>query len=183
MPPLSLDDRRALLALARQVIVETVGHRRVPDLPPFVGELSKPGSAFVTVRRHGRLRGCLGRTDRTLPLGEVVAQCAISAVLRDPRFPPVVAGELADLEVEISVLSEFLLVPPNAVVPARHGVSIVRGQHRGLLLPQVAAEHDWPAERLLAEACGKAGLAADAWRDSATQIFAFTAEVFSRADF
>src|ERR1700722_19350823 len=106
MPPLCLDDRRALLALARQVIEETVARERVADLSPFTGQLSEPGSAFVTVRRAGRLRGCLGRTDRTLPLGEVVAQCAISAVLRDPRFPPVTADEVAALEIEISVLSE-----------------------------------------------------------------------------
>jgi AmmeMemoRadiSam system protein A len=182
MPLLSHDDRRALLALARQVIVETVVRERVPDLPSFSGELSEPGSAFVTVRREGILRGCLGRTDRTLPLGEAVAQSAISAVLRDPRFPPVAAAEVADLEIEISVLSEFSMVPPDAVDPHRHGVCVVRGQQRGLLLPQVAAERHWSAERLLAEACGKAGLAPDAWRDSGSKIFAFTAEVFSDAD-
>jgi AmmeMemoRadiSam system protein A len=183
MPPLSRDDRHALLALARQVIVETVVHERVPDLRPFTGELCKPGSAFVTVRRDGRLRGCLGRTDRTLALGEVVAQCAISAVLRDPRFPPVVADEVADLEIEISLLSEFSLVSPDSIDPHRDGVYVVRGQQRGLLLPQVAAERHWSAERFLTEACGKAGLAPDAWRNSGTEIFVFTAEVFSEADF
>ena len=183
MLPQSDDDRRALLALARQAIEESVVHQQIPELPQFSGILSERACAFVTVRRKGRLRGCVGRTDRTLALGELVAQCAISAAMRDPRFPPVAAHEVADLEIEISVLSRFELLVPGAIHPGRHGVYIVRGQQRGLLLPQVAAEHRWSSERLLAETCGKAGLAPDAWRDPETQIFGFTADVFSDTDF
>ena len=182
MPPLSSDERRALLALARFAILETVVHERVPDLSGYEGPASRKGAAFVTVRCRGELRGCVGRTDWNLPLGEVVAQCAISAVARDPRFPPILPGEVREVEVELSLLSEFQPIALASIVPGRHGLYVVRGARRGLLLPQVAAEHGWSAERFLMETCEKAGLEPAAWRDEETQVFGFTAEVFCESD-
>jgi uncharacterized protein (TIGR00296 family) len=88
------------------------------------------------------------------------------------------AGEISGLEIEISVLTLPERILPEEIVAGRHGLLVMRGPHKGLLLPQVATERNWSGQRLLEETCGKAGLPRDAWRDPATQIFGFTAEIF-----
>lgn len=107
---------------------------------------------------------------------------AIAAAQDDPRFAPVESGELADLTVEISVLSEparsVLPVDPARIVVGRDGVLVRRGGHAGLLLPQVAVEHRWDSEALLAGACRKADLPPAAWREPGTEVFTFQADVF-----
>src|SRR4029077_11466109 len=99
-PLLSDEDRRALLARARQAIFETVSCLRFPDLSRAIGPLADPGGAFVTLRCHGKLRGCIGRTDASHALAETVVQCAITAALQDPRFNPLRMEELTALEIE-----------------------------------------------------------------------------------
>ena len=178
---LSDKDRCTLLALARQAISAAVLNLELPDLPRASGRLAEPGAAFVSVRWHGKLRGCVGRTASELSLAETVVQCAISAVLQDPRFRPIRREELAKLQIEISVLSEVLPLSPGEIQVGVHGILIVRDGNRGLLLPQVAVERNWSVERFLQEACRKAGLALDAWRAPETKLFAFTADVFSEA--
>ncbi len=182
MSPLSKDDRRALLELARRAVVEAVRYGRLPLLPGFSGALAQASGAFVTIHHHHRLRGCVGQVAAAHSLGETVAQCALSAALHDPRFRPVSAEEIEGLEIEISVLSDLEPVAPQDVVVGRHGLLVSREGWRGLLLPQVAIEHGWTRERFLEETCLKAGLEPEAWRDPATRIEAFTAEVFSEAD-
>jgi AmmeMemoRadiSam system protein A len=182
-PPLSGDDRRALLRLARQAITEAVCNQRIVDLPAPTGRLAEPGAAFVTVHYAGRLRGCVGRTERSLALAEVVAQCAIGAVSRDTRFRPLEPPELGRMSIEISVLSELQPLAPQALDAATHGIMVARGERRGLLLPQVALQHGWSTEHFLEETCRKAGLEPNAWRDPETQILGFTAEVFSEEEF
>jgi AMMECR1 domain-containing protein len=221
MPRLSSDDRRTLLALARRAVFELVLDHRFADVPAFPGPLAEPRSAFVTLHCFSKLRGCIGRTDGALSLGETVAQCAISAAAHDPRFAPIAKDDLPGLEIEISVLSEFQPLSPQAIlrpdlpeeivkpaspqangkpaspqaiinqhsplstlpiVPGAHGLLVVRDDHRGLLLPQVATERRWSAERFLEETCEKAGLDRNAWRDPRTDVFVFTAEVFSEAN-
>jgi AmmeMemoRadiSam system protein A len=177
--PLSPEDRRDLLLRARKAITEAVCSQGVADLPAPAGRLAETGSAFVTVRSAGKLRGCVGRVDRTLPLAEVVAQCAIGAVMHDSRFRPLQAPEIDDVEIEISVLSELLPLAPQDIRVGMHGVSVSRGECRGLLLPQVAAERGWKVERLLEETCKKAGLEPGAWRDPRTSLLAFTCQIFS----
>lgn len=179
---LSDEDRRALLARARQAISETVSSLTLPDLPLAVGRLAAPGAAFVTLRWNGKLRGCIGRSDATHGLAETVAQCAITAAMWDPRFEPVCVEEMAGLEIEISVLSELLPVQPEQILLGIHGICVSRGSNRGLLLPQVALEHNWSLEQFLEAACRKARLGAGAWRDTKTRLCTFTAEVFSDPD-
>jgi AmmeMemoRadiSam system protein A len=108
-----------------------------------------------------------------------VARSAISAALHDPRFPPVQAAEVQGLEIEISVLSPPEPISPESIVIGRHGLIVVQGARRGLLLPQVAIERGWSGERFLEETCSKAGLPRGAWREPATRILAFEAEIFS----
>ena len=176
--PLSEDDRRTLLSRARQVIFETICERRFPNLPAPAGRLADPGGAFVTLSCNGRLRGCIGRTDAMLPLAENVVQCAITAASQDPRFKPLCAEELSQLEIEISVLSEPRPVGGEEIQPGIHGIIVSRGARRALLLPQVAVERHWSSIQFLQAVCRKAELEPDAWRDPETKLLGFTAEVF-----
>jgi AmmeMemoRadiSam system protein A len=181
MLPLPEAERRALLELARRALTEAVLHGNVPDAPSPTGLLAQPASVFVTLHHAGRLRGCLGQVESSLPLAEAVAQMAIAVSRADPRFEPVTAGELSGLEIEISVLSPMKPVAPEQIEVGRHGLLVRRGAFRGLLLPQVPEQYHWSRERFLEETCVKAGLPRDAWKDPETQIEAFTAEVFSEA--
>ncbi len=179
MSQLSSDDWLALASIARLAISSVVLDQRLPDIPPQSAALSEKRGAFVSLYRAGRLRGCVGQIENPGPLVEVVAQSAINAALHDWRFPPVAGEEILGLEIEISVLTTPERIQPEFIVTGRHGLMVVREQNRGVLLPQVAVERQWSGLRLLEETCVKAGLARDAWRDPATQLFGFTAEVFS----
>jgi uncharacterized protein len=176
---LSLEDRRALLVLARKAISVAILERKIPDVPALIGALAVPMGAFVTLHRSRKLRGCVGVVENPERLGETVMRAAISAALYDSRFSPVTAEEIADLEIEISVLSPLEAITPDAIVAERHGLMVVSEGRRGLLLPQVAAERNWTALRFLEETCEKACLPRDAWKIPATKLFAFTAEIFS----
>ena len=107
MPPLSSDQRRALLALARQAILEAVLRGSILETEPGAapGALSEPGAAFVTLYLRGHLRGCVGPSREERFAGGDGAQCAIGAALHDPRFAPLGGDEAAKFEIEISVLS------------------------------------------------------------------------------
>jgi len=179
MSPLSSDDRLALVEIARLAISSAILEKRIPDFPPYPPALSESRGAFVSLHRGGNLRGCVGQVENPGPLGDVVARAAINAALYDSRFPSISAEEVATLEIEISVLTTPEPILPEAIVAGRHGLLVARGAFRGVLLPQVATERRWSSQRLLEETCIKAGLARDAWRDPATQVFGFTAEVFS----
>jgi AmmeMemoRadiSam system protein A len=179
MSRLSSDDWPALVAIARRAISCVILERNVPDLPPVPASLSEHRGAFVSIYHSGKLRGCVGQVENPGPLADVVARSAISAALHDSRFQPIKAEEIDNLEIEISVLSVPERISPDAIVTGLHGLLVVRGSSRGLLLPQVATERKWDGRRLLEETCVKAGLARDAWRDPGTGIYGFTAEIFS----
>ncbi len=180
---LSREDRRSLLLLAHRCIHSAVVLDEYPLCSPPPGPLSRPAGAFVTLHHHGRLRGCIGRIEAREALATVVASCAVSAALHDGRFRPVTPEELPGLEIEISVLSDVSPLAAEAIVPGRHGLVVTGGGRRGLLLPQVAAEHHWDGKRFLEETCVKAGLPRDGWSSPGTRIEGFTAEIFSDADF
>ncbi len=145
----------------------------VPDLP----ELAFPRGVFVSLHRRGDLRGCLGHLEADIPVGEVTRRMAVASSRDDPRFPPVGPEELADLDVEVSVLSPFTRVRPEDVVPGRDGLLISRGARSGVLLPQVASERGWDRVTFLRAVCQKAALPSEAWRDPATELYSFQAQV------
>jgi AmmeMemoRadiSam system protein A len=181
MSRLLSDDRRALLALARQAITAAVAKDPAPALPVLTADPG-PCGAFVSLHLRGRLRGCIGMIESPGPLAETVARCAVAAALEDPRFDPVTPNEVPELEIEVSILSPLRPVRADEVEPGTHGLRIRRGYASGLLLPQVAARYHWSRERFLEETCHKAGLPADAWREPDTRIEVFTAEVFAETD-
>ena len=179
MSRLSSDDWLALVEIARRAISSVILEKRLPDLPPYPAALSEPRGAFVSLYCGGALRGCVGQVENPGSLADVVARSAINAALYDSRFPPISGEEVAGLEIEISVLTALERILPEAIVAGRHGLMVVRESSKGLLLPQVATERKWSGQRLLEETCIKAGLGHDAWRDTATLVFGFTAEIYS----
>jgi AmmeMemoRadiSam system protein A len=179
MSRLSNDDCRVLLDLARRAICVAVSTKQILDIPPYPAALANPAGAFVTLHRDGRLRGCVGQVESSDPLADTVVRAAINAAVHDSRFPEVEVSELERLDIEISVLSIPEPILPEAIVTGLHGLLVVKGEKRGLLLPQVAVERQWSSQRFLEETCAKAGLRSDAWREPSTRVLAFTAEVFS----
>lgn len=152
-----------------------------PDSPPEPPSelLRRDLGAFVTLKRHGQLRGCIGNILGQGPLFETVWNMAQAAAFQDPRFNPLSQAELKDLDIEISILGPLSLCPdPSLVEVGRHGLIMRQGHRQGLLLPQVPVEWGWDREQFLAQTCRKAGLPATAWRDPATEIWWFEAVVF-----
>ena len=164
-------DRAAFLQLARDAIVAHVTGAAAPATS-VCPRADEPGAAFVTLHRHGELRGCIGHVEADEPLGRVIARGAVAAASADPRFPPVTAEELPDLEIELSILGAIEPVAtPDDIDIGRHGLIVEQGWHRGLLLPQVAPEWGWDREAFLAQTCHKAGLPRDAWKRGARTSF------------
>ena len=183
MSSLADSEKQLLLEVARRALILAVERREsLLDFPAHPA-LHRPGGAFVTLRLRRQLRGCIGQFASNDPLVHVVAYCARAAALEDPRFDPVSLIELSQIEIEISVLSPPQQIFADQIEIGTHGVVVSRGRQRGVLLPQVALELNLTAARFLEETCLKAGLERNAWTDPATQIQAFTAEVFSEADF
>ena len=175
---LSDAQKEALVDLARRSVAAQVTHGAGPH--PLDIDLPEASGVFVTIKRRGELRGCLGTLQCSRGLAREVARCAADAASEDPRFPPVSADELPELSVEVSVLGPLEDIDPaqpGAIEIGRHGLVAEQGVRRGLLLPQVAAEWGWTAEQFLRQTCVKAGLASDAWRHGA-HIQRFDAEVF-----
>ncbi|RPJ40392.1 MAG: AmmeMemoRadiSam system protein A [Candidatus Latescibacterota bacterium] len=171
-------DRGALLAVARRSIAGALEGSPIRPEVPESGPLGELRGAFVTLKRKGRLRGCIGRIVADRPLAKVVAEMAVAAAEEDWRFEPLSIDELHEVRIEISALGPFLPVHgPSEIVVGRDGLLIRKGNRSGLLLPQVGSEEGWTAERFLDETCRKAGLAPGEWKEGAS-IERFEAEVW-----
>jgi MEMO1 family protein len=173
-------EQSELLRLARKSVESAVREHKLLDYsPPASGPLAQERGAFVTLTRHGALRGCIGFVAPAEPLALTVRDAAAFAAVRDTRFRPVTVAELPELDYEVSVLSPMRpVLDVKQIRPGRDGLVIKRGETEGLLLPQVARDQHWDRVTFLKETCRKAGLAANAWQDSETDIFSFTALVF-----
>jgi AmmeMemoRadiSam system protein A len=181
---LGADERSQLLTLARHSIRSGLGFED-PEPEPVSdpGPLTRPCGAFVTLHWRGKLRGCIGSIRASRPLWNTVVEMARSAAFQDPRFPPLTSSELSEMDLEISVLSSFEVIPSTDVgliEVGRHGLYISKRGRSGLLLPQVATDHGWSTLEFLEQTCGKAGLGRDDWREGA-KIEIFSAEVFGES--
>ena len=181
MPSPSEEFRSALLQWARQAIVEAVSRGQLPAEIPQHGVFLERRGVFVTLHVRGRLRGCIGVIETQETLGESIMRCAVGAALHDPRFSPLKTEELEGLYIEISLLSAPAPIRPEAIEIGRHGLLVISGARRGLLLPQVATEHQLDPQQFLQETCRKAGLPLEAWREGGTEILGFTCEIFSES--
>jgi len=180
IPLLDPSARRELLVLARTTLKSYLSTGRVTEYHTSRSELRARCAVFVSLHRGEELRGCIGQVTPDRELYWTVQRCAISAATEDPRFAPVPEDELPHLTIEISVLTPFQRVREiERIEVGKHGLWIVSGSRRGLLLPQVATSYRWDRETFLAQTCRKAGLPEDAWRDPGTAIHTFEAQVFS----
>ena len=178
---LSAKDRKFLLKAARDNIASWLKKRRgirffPTDVPPAL--LEKRG-VFVTLKKRGELRGCIGYIAGLKPLLQAVLDNSYNAAFKDPRFGPVTAEELPGITIEISVLTEPVQVKSvEEIQVGRDGLIMERGPYRGLLLPQVAVEQGWDRKTFLDQTCVKAGLPPGAWKDGDTKIYRFRAIIF-----
>lgn len=169
--------REEMLLAARLAVAKTVagvksGHELVGE------EFREQRGLFVTIKKHGCLRGCMGRLETAIPLAKAIGEVAIQSAVADSRFDPVRTDELGELSYEISVLSQLKRGTFGDIDVGRHGVCLRKGRHGAVYLPQVASEEGWDREELLAQLCRKAGLAEDAWRSENAELYIFEAEVF-----
>lgn len=176
--PLTVEEERTCLKLARQALQYYYETGRRLHSPVRSGTLKEKRGAFVTLTMAGELRGCIGYPLPVKPLDEAVVEMAIAAATQDPRFEPLAANELNNIKIEISVLGLPEPSDPDHVEVGRHGIIVSKGRSKGLLLPQVPVEQGWDRETFLRHGCLKAGLPPDEWKRGA-EIEVFTAQVFS----
>jgi hypothetical protein len=178
---LTPSEKQELLKIARHSVETAVREKKLYTVPADEPEaLRIARGAFVTLKEHGDLRGCIGYMSPMKPLAETVRDVAAYAALEDRRFPPVSEGELGILEYEISVLSPLRKVEDiNQIHVGQHGLLIRKGDYEGVLLPQVPTEEGWNRNTFLEQVCVKAGLPQQAWKDEDADLFMFTALVFA----
>jgi hypothetical protein len=178
---LTEEQGQKLLSLVRENIHHYLTHHEmisVEDIPP---EFTEKRGVFVTLKKHGDLRGCIGYPEPVYPLITALLDSAVSAAVHDSRFPPVQADELDDIQVEVTVLTkpEEIKPDPDNVVVGRDGLIVEKGIFKGLLLPQVPVEWEWDAETFLCQTCIKAGMPPDCWLDKETKVYTFQGQIFS----
>lgn len=181
--PLTDPEKKALLRFARETIRRYLATQTVPLARGFPPRMDFPQGAFVTLKKNGELRGCIGHMAEDLELVKTVGAMAILAAFDDRRFAPVQMKELDDIEIEISVLTPLKpIASPNEIVLGRDGVHLTKGDRSAVFLPQVATENNWDRNQMLEALCTKGGLPAGCWKQGA-QFKVFQAEVFKESEF
>jgi MEMO1 family protein len=176
------EDRKSLLRFARSTLSRFLETATTPLARGFGESARQQRGVFVTLKKHGELRGCIGQMTPDAPLCTLVGKTILKSAFEDRRFPPVTRDELEDISIEISVLTPFQPVSSAAaIIVGRDGVLLRKGERGAVFLPQVAPEQGWGREEMLDHLCRKAGLAAGAWREGA-QLFTFQAVVFGEND-
>jgi hypothetical protein len=182
---LTKENGKILLDLARRSVESTFkeGVFSVPE--HVISQFSEPQGVFVTIHKHGKLRGCIGYPTGIMPLHEGIVSAAKSAAFQDPRFPPLSFDELHKVDFEVSVLTapERVLGKTfeeivKTVRVGKHGLIIKNEQFSGLLLPHVASQYGWTTTEFLQNTCNKAGLHEDAWLEPNSRLYTFQAHVF-----
>ncbi len=185
-------EKKYLLGLARSSIEHYLIKRNIfaleiselTELKKFNPSYFEELGCFVTLKTfEGELRGCIGLIESDRALIDNVIEYAVVASQEDPRFPPIEKEELSELTLEISVMGKVEKVPSiDSIVIGKHGLIMKQGRYKGLLLPQVPVEWGWNLTQFLEHTCMKAGLHREAYKDPATEIFYFSAEVFSEKE-
>ena len=175
---LSEDEKRTLKEIALTSIKDSLNGKPIAEHPSLTATLRQKCGAFVSLHKHGRLRGCIGHFGEDVPLHEIVAEMARAAAFEDPRFMPVTADELSDIDIEISVLTPMRrILSLDEFELHRHGIYIRKGYRSGTYLPQVADEVNWTKEEFVSHcAQDKAGIGWDGWKDA--ELYVYEAIVF-----
>ena len=181
---LSQTEGQLALQLARLYAESAVTGKPPHGEPELTEIFTEKRGIFVTLNKLGDLRGCIGFPFPVMGLGEAIKEAAVHAAVNDPRFYPVNEGELCEISVEITILTQPTLLEcaperrPAAVIVGRHGLIAEMNGHTGLLLPQVAVEYGWGPVEFLCETCNKAGLHPDAWTSASCNILTFEGQIF-----
>ena len=188
---MTADEKQILLRLAREALRRGVEGKEPPavDLESAPAGLRAPGASFVTLTVRGALRGCIGALEPYQPLAMDVREHALAAALEDPRFPPVTANELDEIDIEISRLTmpaslnyrdtDDLL---NRLRPNVDGVILRDGRRRATFLPQVWEKIPDKAE-FLDNLCYKMGATPDTWRKKRLEVLTYQVEEFHERRF
>ena len=179
MAVLSPDEERKILGFVRGVISAACTGGNDPEAPE-IPCLAEKGACFVMLRENGAVRGCIGTLEAFESLADNLRRNAENAAFSDPAFPPLEADELAFTTIEVSILaSPRRLASPEEADMEREGLQIVAGPRRAVFLPQVVREQHWSMAEAWENLARKAGLAADAWREKTTELYAFGIAIFS----
>ncbi len=176
-------EKKTLLNIARQSIESAITD--TPDKQAQIKitspALNEKSGAFVTLKAHGKLRGCIGRMISDIPLHKLVSEMAVSSATEDPRFTKLQPSELKNTEIVISVLTPLQKIDnPLELELGRHGIYIKKDSRSGCFLPQVATDTGWTKEEFLSKCCStKAGLPSNAWKNKDTDVYIFTSEIIS----
>lgn len=177
-------ERKELLKIARSTLESYLKTGKIPKFSASYPIFNEKRGAFVTLKEHGELRGCIGRIVADTPLHQVISETSIQSATEDPRFSPVAYDELKNIEIEISVLTPFEKVNnTDEIEVGKHGLLINKGFYSGLLLPQVPTEYGWDRETFLQHTCLKAGLPQNAYKDKGAELYKFSAIVFNEKEY
>jgi hypothetical protein len=180
---LSIEDKKALLAFARESLSRFFESQTLPMTRGFSFTVQAPRGVFVTLKKRGQLRGCVGRLQSDVPLAKLVGTMALAAAFQDSRFPQLQPSELPEIDIEISVLTPLSPISgADKIIIGRDGVWLTKDDSAAVFLPQVAPEQGWGRDELLKNLCLKAGLSGDCWKQGA-KLSTFQANVFSEEDF
>lgn len=174
---------KQLLQIVRKIIQNKLDGKKY-SLKIEDWMLEKMG-VFVTIKKNGELRGCIGLPYPEKKLINAIESAAIGAAFEDPRFKPVEKNELKEIKIEISLLTppeEIVSDPkdyPKKIKCGKDGLIVINGYNAGLLLPQVATEYGWDEKEFLSQTCWKAGLPPDAWLEKGTKVYKFQAIIFN----
>jgi len=173
-------DRMFILTMCRRILDEYIITKKYPVVEKVPPLLKQKLGLFVTLKKHGELRGCIGYIQPVTTLERALFEMTAASATQDSRFAAVTPAELKEIRIEISILSPLRQVDdPSLIEMGKHGVVVKRGFRSGVFLPQVATETGWDRETFLRNLCrGKAGLHADAWKDCDTELSIFTVEHF-----
>jgi AmmeMemoRadiSam system protein A len=175
----SAEEKEQLRELAFQAIRSRCLGIAMPDNAVESPRLKEPRGAFVCIHKGPELRGCIGMIEALVPLWETIRRMAVEAAFGDTRFCALASDELEGIDIEISVLTPMRRISdPSEIEIGKHGLLIRKGFQTGILLPQVASEHNWDREEFLEWTCRKAGLPKKAWKSSETEVYVFSADVF-----
>lgn len=189
MSDLAEEEGKKGLQLAREAIEQYLSDSmKMKQKNGLPVSFEEERGVFVTLNKYGTLRGCIGYPYPVFKLKEAIIDAAISAAVNDPRFQAVTEEELTDITIELTVLTVPLVLKeqpkelPKHIEIGKHGLIVKKGLYQGLLLPQVATEHNWSSEEFLCESCWKAGLPQDAWLDEDTEVSIFEGQIFKEEE-
>jgi len=177
---LSSEDKKYLLKLARETIVQYITKGTTPEVDPkkLSSTLNTSCGAFVTLNKNHKLRGCIGRFEPNMPLWTVVELMAVAAATQDYRFDKVEPKELSQIEIEISVLTPLKRIKSiDEFELGKQGIYMKQGNSTGTFLPQVATSTGWTKEEFLGHcAQEKAGIGWNGWKTA--ELYTYEAMVF-----